>query len=185
MSVCCCGILSLDTSHLSCVVAILTCRDEISFVSICFSHAWRLRSSLLYMDWESLLPNALLLNSALFSLIHSHSLLCSSDLFLLLDDTLFFLIMFFFHFSFQFPFIIFFLHFPILFSPHLALGSLLASSCATGEFWCSYTSCNPTVHCCIAEQGFNEFNWKTASQARKIRRWVDEWMNVWMLYKDL
>lgn len=69
---CACAILSLDMLHLSCVM-ILLCWDEISFVSICFSHAWRLHSSLLYMDWESLLPNALLLNSALFSLIHSHS----------------------------------------------------------------------------------------------------------------
>lgn len=29
-------------------------------------------------------------------------------------------------------------------------GSLLASSCAYGEFWCLYTSCYPTVYHCIA-----------------------------------
>ncbi len=139
--VCRCGILILDTLHLSCVV--LTCWDEIGFVSICFSHAWRLHSSLLYMDWESLLPVPcclILLSFLSFTL----TLLCSSDLFLHPDHVLL---------SFLLPMfqMIILYHLFLHLSLHLALGSLLASSCATGEFWCSYISCDPTVHCCIAE----------------------------------
>lgn len=61
------------------------------------------------------------------------------------------------------------LSFPFLFSLSLfSLRSLLAPSCATGEFWCFYTGCYPTMHCYISEQsqGFSEFNWKSVSQAR-------------------
>lgn len=146
---CACAVVAygVQTRYISVVWSVvLTCWDKISFVSICFSHVWRLHSSLLYMDWESLLPvpYCLILLSFLSFIL---TLLCSSELFLLPDHVLLpfllpmFQIIFLYHL---------FLHFPSLFL-HLALGSLLASSCATGEFWCSYISCNPTVHCCIAE----------------------------------
>lgn len=187
--VCAWCLLSLDTLHLSCVVVILTYWDEIR-VSICFSHAWHLCSSQLYVDWESLLPNALLLNSALSFLSFTHSLsfvliwcfFCLTTLSSSWSCSLLYVLLLLLFPMFQIPsFYYFFLHFFIFHISSHPSGSWVIACFLLCYWWVlmllhQLQSHNALLHCRIGLQ------WKLKDcypSYRKSIRWMDEWMNEW------